>query len=122
MVRAALWVIGITLAAWGVGLLLFPEWVLVAVGGAKQSIPSAYSRYSGAWLLGVAAAAFASLGDSSKKGFLFELCAIGGGLSAVAQIFDYVRQPDLFATWFAWAVIANSVLICALSLAARRQT
>lgn len=122
MVRAALLVIGITLAVWGTGLLLFPERLLVEIGGAKQSIPSAYSRYSGAWLLGVAAAAFATLADTGKRGFLFELCAIGGGLSAVAQIFDYVRTPDLFATWFSWVVIANSALICGLSLAARSRT
>jgi len=58
--------------AWGIGLLLAPEWVFGVIGEAKHGAPAVYSRYGGAWFLGVAIAGFLTLRDVKGRSLVAE--------------------------------------------------
>ena len=119
--RVSLWIILLSLAAWGVVLLIYPDFVFVTLHGA-DSVSPAYSRYSGAWFIGVAAAAGAALGARMSGKPVFLVSLVGATLSFVVLLIDLLGN-NLPGTndWIFWVAIANAALLAVLSYVSLRE-
>ncbi len=115
----ALIFIAVTLLIWGVSMLLFPQWVFHNIGGVMITVSPEYSRYSGAWFIGIAVAAFMILQNRHAPGPFFDMCIIGGGLAMLALLADLFGGNAVGDAWFTWAAIVNAALIAGLSWMSR---
>jgi hypothetical protein len=120
MQKLALVVIGLSLVIWGVPLLVTPQWLFGAIGGVAQAdlAHTLYSRYSGAWFLGVGIIALIAIGRPAGARAVLEVSLIGAGLSAIAIFVDWVSGPTPAADWFVWAAIIDAVVVAVLCVAA----
>lgn len=116
-----LWFLVLTLAAWGLVLLIYPQFVWETLHGA-DAVSSAYSRYGGAWFLGVAvAAAFALSGTVSDRP-IYVVALVGGALSFIVLLADLLaNNAPGDNDWIVWAAIADgglTAILCGMALAA----
>jgi hypothetical protein len=112
----------VSLVGWGIPLLLVPKFLFMDIGGATDAVAPFYSRYGGAWFIGIGVAAIIALMNASRVRAIFELCAVAGGLSFLALIIDYFAGTVPIADWLIWAAIIDALVICVLSVAARAKS
>ena len=117
--KITLIVIVVSLLGWGIPLLLFPQFLWVTIGGAVEPAATFYSRYSGAWFIGVSIAAIIAARYPARLGAIFDICAIGAVLSFLALIVDYFAGTVPIADWLLWAAIIDTVALTVLSFLSR---
>lgn len=121
--RLALWVILVSIGLWGVALFLVPAFVWETLGG-SEPVAGTYSRYSGAWFIGVAVAAWFALKDRTGEEPVLVVATIGGGLSFVVLLIDVLNDTSpVVNAWIIWLAIIDAAAIAVLGgLALREQT
>lgn len=117
--RITLWFLLLTLAAWGLVLLVYPQFVWETLHGA-DAVSSAYSRYGGAWFVGVAVAAGVALTGRISDRPVYVVALVGGTLSFIVLLADTLTDnlPGDTA-WIVWAAIIDAgltALLCAAAL------
>ena len=120
--RITLWFLLLTLAAWGLVLLVYPQLVWETLHGA-EAVSSAYSRYGGAWFLGVAVAAGVALTGRISDRPVYVVALVGGALSFIVLLADTLTDnlPGDMA-WIVWVAIIDAgltALLCAVALNSR---
>ena len=121
MRKIALWVIFVTIGLWGIALYLAPGFIWETLGGA-ESVADGYSRYSGAWFIGVAAAAWMALRDGTGEKPVLIVSTVGAGLSFLTLLLDTLN--DTLPTpnaWVVWLAILDAAAIVALGTMALRE-
>jgi hypothetical protein len=117
--RITLWFLLLTLAAWGLVLLIYPQFVWETLHGA-DTVSGAYSRYGGAWFLGVAVAAAVALTGRMSDRPVFVVSLVGGALSFIVLLADTLTDNLPGDTdWIVWVAIVDAgltALLCALAL------
>jgi hypothetical protein len=120
--RITLWFLLLTLAAWGLVLLIYPQFVWETLHGA-DAVSSAYSRYGGAWFLGVAVAAGVALTERMSDRPVYVVALVGGALSFIVLLADTLTDNLPGSNdWIVWAAIVDAgltALLCALALNSR---
>ena len=117
--KTALIVSLISLVVWGIPMLLFPGFLWTVIGGATDAVSPVYSRYGGAFFLGIAFSTYMALRKSALIGTLFDLLVIGAGLTFIALAADFFAGNSPFAVWFIWAAIIDGVAVSGLSFVSR---
>lgn len=121
MRKIALWVIFVTIGLWGVALYLAPGFIFETLGGA-DSVADGYSRYSGAWFVGVAAAAWLAIKDGTGEKPVLILSTVGAFLSFVTLLIDLLNDtvptPN---TWVIWLAVLDAAAIAVLGVLALRE-
>jgi hypothetical protein len=117
-----LWFLLLTLAAWGVVLLIYPQFVWETLQGADP-VSGAYSRYSGAWFLGVAVAAGIALTGRISDRPVYVVALVGGALSFIVLLVDALTDnlpgSNYWIVWVATVDAGLTALLCALALNSR---
>jgi hypothetical protein len=120
--RITLWFLLLTLAAWGLVLLIYPQFVWETLHGA-DAVSSVYSRYAGAWFLGIAVAAGVALTGSISDRPVYVVALVGGALSFIVLLVDTMGDNLPGDTdWIVWAAIIDAGLtglLCAMALNSR---
>lgn len=121
MRRIALWVVLVTIGLWGVALYLAPGFIFETLGGA-DSVADGYSRYSGAWFLGVAVAAWLALQDGTGARPVLVISTIGASLAFITLLIDLLNDtvptPN---TWVIWLAVLDAAAIAILGGLALRE-
>lgn len=121
MRKIALWVIFVTIGLWGVSLYLAPGFVWETLGGADP-VADGYSRYSGAWFIGVSIAAWMALRDGTGEKPVLVVATVGAGLSFITILLDIITDtlptPN---TWIIWLALLDAGAIAALGTMALRE-
>ena len=122
MRKIALWVIFVTIGLWGVALYLAPGFIFETLGGADP-VADGYSRYGGAWFIGVAVAAWMALRDGTGERPVLIVATVGASLSFATLLIDLlndtVATPN---TWITWLAVLDAAAIAVLGgLALREQ-
>lgn len=121
MRKIALWVLFVTIGLWGIGLYLFPAFLWETLGGADP-VAGTYSRYSGAWFLGVTFVAWLALRDGTGARPVLTLSVIGGALSFVTLLIDVLNETNPAPnTWLLWLAIIDAAAIAVLGAMALRE-
>ena len=114
-----LWFLLLTRAAWGLVLLIYPQFVWETLHGA-DAVSSAYSRYGGAWFVGVAVAAGVALTGRISDRPVFVVSLVGGALSFIVLLADTLTDNLPGDTeWIVWVAIIDAgltALLCAIAL------
>ena len=121
MRKIALWVIFVTIGLWGVALYIAPGFIFETLGGA-DSVADGYSRYSGAWFIGVAVAAWLAIKDGTGEKPVLILATIGAALSFATLLIDLLNDtaptPN---TWVIWLAVLDAAAIAVLGGMALRE-
>ncbi len=121
MRKTALWVILVTIGLWGIALFLAPAFIWETLGGA-DAVAGTYSRYSGAWFLGVALAAWMALQDATGERSVLTLSVVGAGLSFIALLIDVLNDTSpVENVWILWLAILDAAAIAVLGALALRE-
>lgn len=114
MRRIALWVILVTIGLWGVALFLVPSFIWETLGGA-DAVAGTYSRYSGAWFIGVAVVAWMALQTGLGTREVLTLSIVGGSLSFLALLIDVLNETSpVENVWIIWLAILDALAIAVL--------
>ncbi len=121
MQKIALWVVVLTISVWGVLLYLVPAFVWETLGGADP-VAGGYSRYSGAWFIGVAVAAWLAIRRGTGATPVLVVSTVGAALSFVTLLIDVLNDtvptPN---TWIVWLAILDAAAIAVLGGLALRE-
>jgi len=121
MRKIALWVIFVTIGLWGVALYLAPSFVFETLGGA-DSVADGYSRYGGAWFIGVAVAAWLALRDGTGEKPVLIVSTVGASLSFATLLIDLLNDTVATAnTWVTWLAVLDAAAIAVLGGMALRE-
>ena len=121
MRKIALWVILVTIGLWGVALFLAPAFMWETLGGA-DAVAGTYSRYSGAWFIGVAVAAWMALQDTTGERSVLTLSVVGASLSFVTLLIDVLNDTSPAENaWIIWLAILDAAAIAVLGALALRE-
>jgi len=121
MRRIALWVVLVTIGLWGVALFFAPSFIWETLGGA-DAVAGTYSRYSGAWFIGVAVAAWLALQNGAAESSVLTLSVVGGSLSFLTLLIDALNDTSPAVNdWVIWVAILDAAAIAVLGILALRE-
>ncbi len=120
MRKIALWAIFVTIGLWGVVLYLAPGFIFETLGGADP-VADGYSRYSGAWFVGVAVASWLAIREGTGEKAVLIVSTVGASLTFITLLIDLLNDtaptPN---TWIHWLAVLDAAAIAVLGRMALR--